>query len=111
MIPVAIYTLAAFGIAFVVGFAKISLGIREFIAARCTWLISLLECPACLGFWIGLVAGALNLPGLFNEITPYPRLYRVCAALMLGFYTVATNFLLGRISSLIPNPQGDHPRE
>lgn len=108
MIPLVIHTFAAFGLAFVVGFSRISLGFREWVAARSVWGIALLECPACLGYWIGLASGLFDLPGLFgHSFMPVPWLIRIYAAIVLGFYTGATNYALGRLTSLIPSAETD----
>lgn len=117
-----VYTLAAFGLAFIISFSKISLPIREWIApqiperrgtfgdysaspapfaAARTWLLALLECPACLGFWTGVAAVLLDrYTGILAAFTmtswPVPL-----AAIFLALYTCATNFILGSITKLI----------
>lgn len=91
----AFYTVAAFGLAYVVGHSVISRPVREVIALWSEPLITLIECPACLGWWVGLGAGiGLALAG------------RLAWALILAlaFYTAGANFILGRATGLIPNP-------
>lgn len=58
---------AAFGIAWVLGHSKITLAFRYWLGGSVAenkppkfgrfgyWAISLIECPACLGFWTGLI--------------------------------------------------------
>jgi len=83
-----LYTFAAFGFAFVVGHAKISLPFREWLGGRrgllARFLLALAECPPCVGFWVGVAAAFRS---------PFP--------LLLPFYTVASNFILGRLTGLI----------
>lgn len=97
-----VYTFAAFGLCYVVGHAQISQRARELAgdaivrehdanhyctAAVMAWCLALIQCPACLGFWIGL------LVGLFHNDAPSP--------IALGFYTAGVNFILGKLTKLI----------
>lgn len=110
------YLLAAFGLAYIVGHSTISVGFRRFLGgspgqigvpelnqpARLPvpgslgpageWLCELLECPACFGFWLGLVAGLAgpDVPE-FKSFNP----------VMVGCVTSGSNFLLGRLTRLI----------
>lgn len=67
--------LATFGLSYIVGRSKISLPVREALAALhrgpVDFLLELVECPACLGFWLGLAAALL---GLTPVLTPWPAL-------------------------------------
>lgn len=103
MISIALYFLACFGFAYIVGHSTISLAARLFIGGGVTtekihpplipvvgpWLISLLECPACIGFWEGLAAGYL-----LNVAAPFHPL-------ALALATAGANFILGRLTRLI----------
>lgn len=76
-----LYVFASFGIAFGLGYAKISLPLRNWLARisdlhlvgdkietaeligypklvrfAARWLLALLECPACVAFWLGLIS-------------------------------------------------------
>lgn len=84
------YTIAAFGLAYILGHSSISLAPRTWLASKSAWLTELLECPACLGFWIGLF-WALPYWGLadWRHFLAYP------------VYTAGANFLLGRLTRLI----------
>lgn len=92
-----IYTIAAFGFVYIVGHSLITKGIREWIygdewspIARTRRLfVSLLECPACLGFWIGLVAG-------------YAAPLASLPPLTLALYTTGANFILAKLTGLMP---------
>jgi hypothetical protein len=92
------YTLLIFGISYVLGHAKISLGPREWIARRqgklWHWLLDLIECPACLSWWLGLAA-SFAWPSL-------PPVQPAC--LTLPFFSAATSFLLGRVTGLTHLP-------
>jgi len=59
-IPLPVFFLAVFGIAWIISDSKISLPVRVAIAKRLgteSALVTFLECPACLSFWIGLGVG------------------------------------------------------
>lgn len=108
------YTVAAFGLAYIVGHSVISLPIRIAVdpgqelrgprdAAR-AWFLMLIECPACFGFWTGLFAGMLYA-GLDGDL--YPRegaLAKFMFAAGLALYTTGSNFVLARFTNLIPAP-------
>lgn len=145
-----VYTIAAFGLAYIVGHAEITLGwrtkwahsVRALDEYRCNvcvkanpiddektfhWLASevidhhgkiecpeggeahdagfvllrhaddpfllrLLECPACFGFWIGVMASPLF----------YPQSLQV--AILLPLYTAGANYMLGRLTGIVPHP-------
>lgn len=95
MTTIAVYTMAAFGLAFIVGHSKISLVPRGWLATRGAvghWLVLLAECPACCGWWTGIAAAAVAWGH-----TGFSR-YEVA---LLPFYTCGANYLLGRLSGLI----------
>lgn len=101
------YTIAAFGYAFVVGHSKISLPAREKLAeiafeeglrqrkSVASWFLALIECPACIGFWIGLFSGA----GL-SWYRDTAALGCILASVFLAFYTCGMNFILARLTNL-----------
>jgi hypothetical protein len=96
---------AAFGLAFIAGYSKLSLPLRVLLdpgskvdsvadVAR-AWLLMLLECPACIawhvGFWLTLFGpdwAAVVAPGVFS-------------AVVVGCFCCGAVFLLGRLSGLI----------
>lgn len=94
------YTFAAFGFAYVLGHAVISRPFRDALYSLgqtfppLRWLVLLLECPACFGFWTGLGVGlwAFDLDGG----------YRILAAAILACYTAGVNFALGKLLGLMP---------
>ena len=113
-----LYILASFGFAFVVGYAKISLPLRSWLARTChaqgtdlvlvpfsderRWLVDLLQCPACLGFWIG--AGFVVVDARFFGATAalgLDHLPAVALVLIYGLATAASNFILGALTGLI----------
>jgi hypothetical protein len=99
-----IYTIAAFGCTYVLGHSVASRHVREVlweagaIAPMWRWLVMLIECPACLGFWIGLFVGGACAP-LWPGENPL-----ILAAVIGAFYTSGSNFLLGRLTGLMPLP-------
>lgn len=101
MIDFLFFSLASFGFAYIVGHSAISLPFRMRIDPNRgntvrpwhrtrTWFLTLLECPACLGFWQGLLYGALARPAW----NPYPWY-------VLALITCATNLYLAKITGLM----------
>ena len=95
-----IYFAAAFGLAFIVGHSQISLPIRVLVhrmGALGRFVVELLECPACFGFWTGffwvVVPGSSMLPVLLPT-------GRLGWALVLGCATSGVNFFLANYSGL-----------
>lgn len=93
-----VLTIAAFGLAYVIGHSKITLPLRAWIdpgmpisslwRAFRMFVVTLLECPACLGFWIGVFFA------LYSG-------FDLRTILVVGFYVAATNFIIGRMTGLI----------
>lgn len=94
-----LYAITAIGLAAIVGWAEISWPVRRAIAtlgAPGVFLVRLLECPVCFGFWTGVVAGPL-----FNPIDlPVLSMGPVMHALITGIFTAGTNLILGRLGGL-----------
>lgn len=88
----AFYFLCAFGLAYILGFAKITLALRANLDTHGgtfgAWCADLLECPACLGFWIGLSVGWLDR-------------HSFAWAVQLALATTASNLLLALWSGLV----------
>lgn len=103
MITLALYFASAFGLAYIVGHSTISEPVRTWIGGELETprpyfgrLVMLIECPACFGTWIGMIAGAL-LPSLFTVDTYW------AGAAVGGLSTCAINFLAARWSGLMPD--------
>lgn len=62
------------------------------------WLVTLIECPACLGFWFGLAAGLIHTPSAFGAIAG-------------ALYTSGANFLLGRATGIMGDPAQEESPE
>lgn len=98
--------LGFFGASYIVGHSKISLtwriilgghvgspefqvlSLKPLIPVVGPWLVELLECPACFGFWIGLIFA------LMGRAT-----FSLC--LLTAFAVAGSNFILGRLTRLI----------
>lgn len=121
MMSLALFWLASFGFAFVVGHSKISLPLRQWLGGwvegsvvpdiekgevighvithkpAVRWvgpfLVALAECPGCLGWWLGLGAA-------FGGLVTLPFSFWVSAA-VLAFATSAVNLLLARWVGLV----------
>jgi len=96
-IPLFVYTMIAFGIAYVIGFSKITGWARQKLRSLgfvASWLVALAECPACLGFWIGVGAVVLGVDPLELKLEPGP-------VIAFGFYTCGANLFLSLWSGLI----------
>jgi hypothetical protein len=93
-----IYFAAAFGLAYILGHSVITRAAREWAWSMgesvpgLRWLVMLIECPACLGFWLGVYAG-IHTSG---ESPFYPPL-------VMGFATTGVNFLLASFTGLMPS--------
>lgn len=83
------FFLAAFGVAWAVGHSRASRGLREWIFERTPLFVDLLECPGCLGFYLGFAFGLWEL-------------HTFTGALFLGFATVGSNVILGRLTGVMP---------
>ena len=110
MTALVVFFLANFGFAYIVGFSKISAPLREWLApymrendptelapgalnAAQWWLTSLLECPACVGFWFaGLLSPIVALRFFNNDVPEF---------FVWGCAGAGTNFILARLSRLI----------
>lgn len=84
------YFAAEFGLWFVVGLSGISrpfrIGLEKLPAG--TFFVSLIECPACLGFWEGMAASALGLVPVMLGGHPF------LDAVAWGLVTVTVNIAL-----------------
>lgn len=111
------YTMAMFGLAYIVGHSTISLPFRmavdpgpagsdprttppsvakNFGDALRHWALALIECAACFGTWTGFIYGAW-LQTDFGFSGPN----RWVNAGVLALYTCSTNFLLSKLGGLI----------
>jgi ribose/xylose/arabinose/galactoside ABC-type transport system permease subunit len=97
-----VYTVASFGLAYIVGHSRISrpvrLALHDSGGPALRLLVEILECPACFGFWTGLIAGTVL------TITRHEPLI---VSIGVGCYTTGSNFLIGRATGLIPSPDVD----
>lgn len=102
-----VYTVVAFGFAYVIGHSIATRGVREWLSSGYTgeelaakypniaWFLALIECPACLGWWCGLAAGA------FAPMFGFVSLPIAASAIVFAFYTAGSNYLLARLTGLM----------
>lgn len=105
-----IYALACFGLAYVVGHSFITVALREailgertgekvsFVLAVREWIVDMLECPACFGFWTGLIASLVGATPFALDAPAW------ASAMTWGLFTAGTNYTLARITNLVPPP-------
>lgn len=100
-----IWVLGQFGLAYIVGHSAISLPFRQALApeevktvghAFRQFIITLLECPACLGFWAGAVS--IWLVSMV-VVLPVPLYVAAPAAAVV---TCGANYIVARLTSLVP---------
>ncbi len=102
MIQLVVYSVASFGLSFIVGHSKISLPfrtlvdpgeIRTFNDSLRAWFLMLLECPACLGFHSGLWFGFfIGIPGVMDP--------GWATGGVLALFWTATNLFLASVTGL-----------
>lgn len=108
-----VYTMCAFGLAYSLGSSKLSLVWRSLLAhlvaagkkpeassalrlfgALASFVLVLIECPACTGYWIGVACAQTETAQSVLKAEPFE------ASLIFGFWTVATNLILARLAGL-----------
>jgi len=80
------------GAAWVIADSKLSLPLRIWIVKRVGfegWAIKLLECPACLSFWLGVAAGGFMRMGFFGAIAF--GLFACGLSFILAAFTIGVN--------------------
>ena len=92
MIELFVYSVASFGASYIVGHAVISRGLREWIIGKYDhgpryWMITLIECPACLGFWTGAIVGGA-VDGWWGVVIG-------------ALYTAGSNYILAKLTRLV----------
>jgi hypothetical protein len=90
-----VYSFVTFALAWIIGHSKITLDFRTWLA-RSRFLIDLIECVGCLGFWCGL--GAYWLLGM--RIWPSTG-YHLADMAVAALYTCASNLIIGRFVGIV----------
>jgi hypothetical protein len=102
MIYLFLHMVGAFGFAYVLGYSRITLRARELIFDKAgafgQWFVRLIECPACLGFWLGVFVGSRVHPVEMRR-----WLFMICFA----FFTAGSNYALGKWTGLIREGKPD----
>ncbi len=86
------WPLLAFGLAWIAGFSRTTFGFRGWLYRQSPLLVELLECPGCVGVYIGFFGGYL-LTGRF------------LGALWWAIVIPASNLLLARASGILAAPR------
>jgi hypothetical protein len=56
MIDLIEYLLSSSGLTITLVLSSLFLPLREFLKARISWAGQLIDCPMCMGFWVGFVS-------------------------------------------------------
>lgn len=91
------------GFAYVVGQSVISKPVRVFFRRRLgmVFLTDMLECPACLGFWTGLIVAG-SAPSFAEAVLPaMPIGSLLCLQVMFALLTSGIGLMLGRLFGLM----------
>lgn len=99
LFDLAVYGIATFGLAYIVGHSYISQFARQFLFDKCgpvgRFIVVGLECPACFSFHVGLLTVAFNLQ-------PSGVARSFWGALLWAFAMTGTSYILARLTDLIP---------
>lgn len=103
-VALVVYSIATFGVAFVLGHSTITLPIRERIAESHAPLaavfLALIECPACASWWVGLAVGFIGL----LVAPPSYGWWPVALPLVAAFYSAGSSYILARLTGITPKP-------
>jgi hypothetical protein len=82
------YLMIVWGIYYAIGDSRISQPLRQAMKDQdhfiYQFVLELIECPACVGFWLGLIAGGL----IWSQFETFPKLAQ---AIYLGLFTLGVN--------------------
>jgi len=73
------YVLVFWGLVYIITQSAILVSLRKSLLKRSTFFATLIYCPACTGFWVGLLFGALGIYG--KGLSSIPNVYMVESAL------------------------------
>jgi len=100
-----LYSVACFGVSFAIGHSQISLPFRKLlnptkvigpIGVIRAFLVALVECPPCLGFWCGLAYGFAFRPSWAESFYVTDK-----GVIELALYSCGSNLILARVVGLI----------
>lgn len=104
MISLVVYCACVLAVTFVIGHSHLTFRPRQWLAARGVvgrWTVMGLQCPGCLGFWLGVLAALFGLYPL--EALAGNALWS--ALLWAGLFTSGANLVLSGLANL----GGEHP--
>jgi hypothetical protein len=73
------YVLAFWGLVYIITQSSIMAGFRKNVLRGSTFVATLIYCPACTGFWVGLLFGTLGIYG--KGLSSIPNVVMLEAAL------------------------------
>jgi len=73
------YVLAFWGMVYIITQSSIMAGFRKNVLRGSTFVATLIYCPACTGFWVGLLFGTLGIYG--KGLSSIPNVVMLEAAL------------------------------
>jgi len=100
-----IYVVSLFGMCFILGHSQITLKHRIALAKKFEGFVDMLECPACLSYWIGLFIG-LSAPEYVNGLLGF-NLPRFLAATAFAIFSSGSSAIIGLFSGLIDSHSSD----
>ena len=88
------FVLCAYGLTQIIVYSSIFRALREDILEKSEWLGKLVNCPMCMGWWVGAFLFGINgLTELFNFE------YNIANLLILGCLSSATSYALNVVVS------------
>ena len=100
-----IYVVSLFGMCFILGHSQITLKHRIALAKKFEGFVDMLECPACLSYWIGLFIG-LSAPEYVNGLLGF-NLPQFLAATAFAIFSSGSSTIIGLFSGLIDSHSVD----
>lgn len=82
-----LFTLAVYGLCFILMYGSIFNTIRDYLSLHISWFKELIKCPVCLGFWCGILLS----PFIFESILIIPA----------AFYSSAACYILHLVTGIM----------
>ena len=98
-----VYIICLFGFCFIIGHSGITLKGRTWLAKRSEYLTELIECPACLSWWVGLLIGGFN-PAYANSLIGCSEVTHI-AATAFALFSCGCSAIIGLATGLITHKE------